>query len=221
MVIGDSITEHNFRTMYNYHDYIAKELGITVINCGISGSGYKVHDIDDAYDANIPPFYKRIQGYAEAGYNPDVITIFGGINDLMFSGKNMGEITDTTADTWFGAAYMLVENIKQYFPNVPYAIMSPLPAYAMNTSGVYADFNPSDKTNKEYIFVQKMEEFCDYYSIPFLNQYNKTGFRPWEEAFRERFTKYRTTALADGLHPNADGHRLIYPKIREFLKTLI
>lgn len=221
MCIGDSITEHNFRTMFNYHDFAHKELGINIINCGVSGSGYKVHD-NDSESERIPPFYKRIQGYAEANYKPDVITIFGGINDLMFDNYEWGEITDTTSSTMYGCINKLVENIKQYFPNVPYGIISPLPTYACNQDGTcYADYRPSDKTNKEYIFVQKLEEYCDYYGIPFLNQYNKTGFRPWEEDFRTHYTKYAPHAKPDGVHPNTFGHALIYPKIREFIKTLI
>lgn len=210
MCIGDSITERNFRTLANYHDFISEELGIKIINCGVSGSGYKIHDTDDDYLENCLPFYKRISGYSE--YEPDIITIMGGINDLMFSSKEMGEITDTTTDTWFGCVYALIENIKSTFPNIPFGIMSPLPQ---------ENYNTSDKNNEEYVFVQKLEEFCDYYNVPFLNQYNKSGFRPWDEDFKLKYTSCNETPEGDGLHPNVNGHRLIYPRIREFLKTLI
>lgn len=219
MVIGDSITEHNFRALANYHDYVAEELGLEVINCGVSGSGYKVHDTDDYYDSTILPFYKRISSYSE--YKPDLITIMGGINDLLFSGKQMGEITDTSTDTWLGCVYQLIQNIKTTFPNVPFGILSPLPACAVGSGNLLYNFNPSDKTNKEYIFVQKLEEFCDYYSIPFLNQYNKSGFRPWDDDFKLRYTSCRQEKSGDGLHPNVQGHQLIYPRIREFVRTLI
>ena len=210
MVIGDSITEKNFRTLANYHDFVAEDLGLTVINCGVSGSGYKVHDTDDDYIETIPPFYKRISSYSQ--YSPDLITIMGGINDLMFSSKQMGEITDTTADTWLGAAYLLIQNIKATFPDIPYAIISPLPQ--MN-------YNTADTSNKEYVFVKKLEQFCDYHNIPFLNLYNKSGFRPWDDDFRKTFTSCKQEQSGDGLHPNVKGHELIYPRIREFVKTLI
>lgn len=219
MVIGDSITEHNFRALANYHDYVAEELGLEVINCGVSGSGYKVHDTDDDYYSTILPFYKRISNYSE--YKPDLITIMGGINDLLFSGKQMGEITDTSTDTWLGCVYQLIQNIKTTFPNVPFGILSPLPACTVGSGNLLYNFNPSDKTNKEYIFVQKLEEFCDYYCIPFLNQYNKSGFRPWDDDFKLRYTSCRQEKSGDGLHPNVQGHQLIYPRIREFVKTLI
>lgn len=219
MVIGDSITEHNFRALANYHDYIAEELGLEVINCGVSGSGYKVHDTDDNYISTILPFYKRISNYSE--YKPDLITVMGGINDLLFSGKQMGEITDTSTDTWFGCVYQLTQNIKATFPNIPFGIMSPLPACAIGNGNILYNFNPSDKTNKEYIFVQKLEEFCDYYCIPFLNQYNKSGFRPWDDDFKLKYTSCRQEKNGDGLHPNVQGHALIYPRIREFVRTLI
>ncbi|WP_302318070.1 SGNH/GDSL hydrolase family protein [Holdemanella biformis] len=219
MVIGDSITEHNFRALANYHDYVAEELGLEVINCGVSGSGYKVHDTDDNYDSKILPFYKRISNYSE--YKPDLITVMGGINDLLFSGKQMGEITDTSTETWFGCVYQLIQNIKATFPNVPFGILSPLPACTIGNGNRLYNFNPSDKTNKEYIFVQKLEEFCDYYCIPFLNQYNRSGFRPWDDDFKLKYTSCRQEKSGDGLHPNVQGHELIYPRIREFVRTLI
>lgn len=221
MCIGDSITEHNFRALFNYHDYASKELGINIINCGISGSGYIIHDSDEN-SATIPPFYKRIEGYANAGYKPDLITIFGGINDLMFTNAPVGENTDMTADTLLGGVNLAIAKIKQYFPNVPFAIISPLPTYACQGGGTcYADYSPSNKTNKEYLFIAALADYCDYHGIPFLNQYNQTGFRPWDENFRTEYTKYSPSAPPDGLHPNAKGHALIYPKIREFIKTLI
>lgn len=221
MCIGDSITEHNFRAMFNYHDYASKELGINIINCGISGSGYIIHDSDEE-SATIPPFYKRIEEYANAGYKPDLITIFGGINDLMFTDAPVGENTDMTVDTLLGGVNLAIAKIKQYFPNVPFAIISPLPAYACQDGGTcYADYSPSSKTNKEYLFIAALADYCDYHGIPFLNQYNQTGFRPWDENFRTEYTKYSPSAPPDGLHPNAKGHALIYPKIREFIKTLI
>jgi lysophospholipase L1-like esterase len=221
MCIGDSITEHNFRALFNYHDYASKELGINIINCGISGSGYIIHDSGEE-SATIPPFYKRIEGYANTGYKPDLITIFGGINDLMFTDTPVGENTDMTVDTLLGGVNLAIAKIKQYFPNVPFAIISPLPAYACQDNGTcYADYSPSSKTNKEYLFIAALADYCDYHGIPFLNLYNQTGFRPWDENFRTEYTKYSPSASPDGLHPNAKGHALIYPKIREFIKTLI
>ena len=40
LCIGDSITEKNYRTTLNYHDYVAEELGFDVINAGLSGTGF-------------------------------------------------------------------------------------------------------------------------------------------------------------------------------------
>ena len=40
LCVGDSITEKNYRTTLNYHDYVAEELGFDVINEGLSGTGF-------------------------------------------------------------------------------------------------------------------------------------------------------------------------------------
>lgn len=44
IAFGDSLTEHNYRATKNYHDYIAEWTGIGVVNRGLSGSGYKELD---------------------------------------------------------------------------------------------------------------------------------------------------------------------------------
>lgn len=205
MVIGDSMTEHNFRAFANYHDYIRNELGFEIINCGVSGSGYKMLDNENK------AFYQRISEYSS--YEPDVITVFGGINDILYSSASiMGDITDTGTTTWLGCVYNLINNLRTTFPNVPFGIMSPIPDES---------HNPNDKTNTEYVFVQKLEELCDYYCIPFLNQYNKSGFTPWITAFKQKYTSCRQDQSGDGIHPNMHGHELIYPRIREFLRTII
>ena len=41
LCVGDSITEKNFRTALNYHDYVAEEFGFDVINEGLSGTGFQ------------------------------------------------------------------------------------------------------------------------------------------------------------------------------------
>ena len=69
--------------------------------------------------------------------------------------------------------------------------------------------------------VKKLKEFCEYYNVMFLDQYHCTGLRPWDSAYNEQYFKSSESAEPDGLHPNAEGHKLIYPRIREFLKTMI
>ena len=54
VVLGDSLTEYNFRAKYHYFDYVAKELSLNIINLGVSSTGYKEDGSDEA-------FYKRME----------------------------------------------------------------------------------------------------------------------------------------------------------------
>lgn len=300
LLIGDSITEHNFRAKKNYHDYIKEELGCNTINFGVSGAGYRINNIDSLNFTKILDAKMAI--YPET--SPDFVTIMGGINDMMFDTSLIGEITDKTNETLLGSVYLLLQRINHYFPNVRVGIMTPIAEIQMpnidsSMSVRYrfniGDANPVSKlsvgdayfgndhnkglyryevtevhldngvgyfyaeshiqdtgypacralplnggtmskldgtgvdnityesatSNVLNIFVKKLKEFCEYYNVMFLDQYHCTGLRPWDSAYNEQYFKYSESDEPDGLHPNAEGHKLIYPRIREFLKTMI
>ena len=300
LLIGDSMTEHNFRAKKNYHDYIKEELGCNTINFGVSGAGYRINNIDSLNFTKILDAKMAI--YPET--SPDFITIMGGINDMMFDTSLIGEITDKTNETLLGSVYLLLQRINHYFPNVRVGIMTPIAEiqlpnidssmsvrYRFNIgasnpvsqlsvgdayfgedhnkgkyryevtevhldNGVgyfYAESHIQDigypacralplnggtmskldgtgvdnityesaTSNVLNVFVKKLKEFCEYYNVMFLDQYHCTGLRPWDSAYNEQYFKSSESAEPDGLHPNAEGHKLIYPRIREFLKTMI
>ena len=217
MVIGDSITESNFRSTANYHDYISAETGCNIINVGVSGAGYRMRYNETKDGVTGFSFVQNLARYMESNPDtmPDFITVMGGINDVMFGNVSaIGSITDTTSDTWLGCAYLLKAKIEELFPYTPYAFMSPIPQKDYNT-------NDTSETNVLNTFVGKLKEFCDYYNIPWLDQYHNSGLRPWNDGYNEKYFSYSSTSGGDGLHPNAQGHKLIYPRIREFIKTLI
>lgn len=300
LLIGDSITEHNFRAKKNYHDYIKEELGCNTINFAVSGAGYRINNIDSLNFTKILDAKMAI--YPET--SPDFVTIMGGINDMMFDISLIGEITDKTNETLLGSVYLLLQRINHYFPNVRVGIMTPIAEiqlpnidssmsvrYRFNIgatnpvsqlsvgdayfgedhnkgkyryevtevhldNGVgyfYAESHIQDigypvcralplnggtmskldgtgvdniiyesaTSNVLNVFVKKLKEFCEYYNVMFLDQYHCTGLRPWDSAYNEQYFKSSESAEPDGLHPNAEGHKLIYPRIREFLKTMI
>lgn len=213
MVIGDSITEKNFRAAANYHDFIRSETGCEILNCGVSGSGYAMmHSSNKAFRDRIPTY---------SAMTPDCITIMGGINDVLFAhqgGKvatidDIGVYTDTSETSVMGCVYLAYVQILATFPNTPFGIMSPVP---------HADYSPQKQDdNVLAYFVEELAKFCKYYGVPFLDQYHFSNLRPWDATYNQRFFSCTAAVDGDGLHPNYYGHKVIYPKIREFIKTLI
>lgn len=201
LVIGDSITERNFRAAGNYHDFIRAYDGVNIVNAGVAGTGWMAgHSSNKA-------FYQRIPDIECA---PDFITIMGGINDVIGE-LTVGNVTDTGTDTVCGCMYNAMTALQAKFPFVPFGFIAPIPA---------VDYPTSVDNNAESVVVDAILAFCRHHNVPVVDMYHEAGMRPWDSAFNAKFYSCKESPNGDGLHPNFFGHKRIYPKIREFIKTL-
>ena len=197
--LGDSLTEHNQRTNMNYHDYIAEATGIEVVNMGKSGTGYK--RAEDSGRA----FYQRIVNMPT---DCDVLTIFGSGNDLG-GGFTLGTPTDTGTETICGCINHTIDVIIGIKPNVSLGIVSPTP---------WASSNPENDNCPMAKYSDALKQICKNRSIPFLDLYHYSNLRPWTEEGRNAcYTKDE----GNGVHPDETGHKLIAPRFKAFLDTLI
>ena len=199
VAFGDSLTEKNHRATLNYHDYVSDDLGITVINMGVSGSGYKQKD-----DSN-SAFYQRVNNIP---LDADVITIFGSFNDLS-AGIPIGTPSDTGIETLGGSINTTLDNLNTRLPIVPVGIIAPTP---------WQSSKPWDETNNSTQYVQLLKDICKHRGIPYLDLYYSSGLRPWEVDYRPLMYSRDD---GNGTHPDENGHKLFYPQVREFLKSLI
>lgn len=196
--VGDSLTAENIRTTKHYFDYVADATGITVVNMGYSGSGYaRLANEDHA-------FYQRI---SSCPTDADVVTIFGSFNDLG-AGLPIGTVDDTGTDTLAGCINTTIDNLQAVIPLVNLGIVAPTPwATAVPaTSGV--DFN----------YVEMIKAICAKRSIPYLDLWRCSNLRPWDADFRAlAYSKDE----GNGTHPDENGHKLIAPRFKGFLETLL
>lgn len=196
--VGDSLTERNGRTTKNYHDYIAEETGVTVVNMGVSGTGYK------RQDGNSIAFYQRISNVPT---DSDVVTIFGSGND-MGAGVELGTPTDTGTDTLCGCINTTIDNLIAIMPTVQLGIVTPTP---------WVGYSPAtDNAMKNY--ANAIVEICKNRSIPCLDLYHCSNLRPWTEEGRNAcYTKDD----GNGVHPDETGHKIIASRFKGFLETLL
>lgn len=197
--VGDSLTEKNSRATMNYHDYVAEATGIEVVNMGVSGTGYKRQE--ESGNA----FYQRVENIPT---DADVITIFGSGNDGAYWGSQLGTASDTTTDTIGGCMNITIDNILARMPLAVIGIVSPCP---------WGSYPPStENAMKRYSALLK--QICERRGIPFLDLYLNSGLRPWDATFREL-----AYSRDDGgsVHPDETGHKLIAPRFKAFLETLI
>ena len=196
--IGDSLTENNIRTTKHYHDYIAAETGITVVNLGKSGRGY-AKEADSATYADV---------VSSIPNDADLITIFGSGNDLS-SGKSLGEITDTGTTTICGCINTTLTAIYTSFMTTPLGIITPTPWKWQEPSSVNTDMQN---------YAAALVQICARRGIPCLDLYHESLLHPSDADFRA--AAYSKDG-DDGVHPDETGHALIAPRIREFIAKLL
>lgn len=215
-VVGDSITERNEATTKHYFDYIAESSGIETYNMGAGGTGYS-----RGYDTN-RAFYQRI---SSVPLDSDVVTIFGSGNDTnveamaKFSGMTwaeaLGTYTDSTTDTLCGCVNVTLDNYFSVMPTVPIGIIAPTPWKTQPTT-LLTHNRFADYTNA-------LKQIAEYRGVPFLDLYHKSNLRPENDENCD-LCFYGGASLdgnGDGVHPNELGHKIIAPKIYEFVKSLL
>lgn len=200
---GDSLTDSATLGVanYNYTNFVSKNLGLTLTNCGKGGTGYLANNNNSGL-----PFWQRVNTIPS---DTDILTIFGSFNDMFMSNYNLGTINDTGTDTVYGAIKKMVTEAFKVNDKIRVALITPTP-----WSGRWRG-NP---TNGENVikYVQAIIDVANYYSIPCLNLFDCSNLRPWDNAFNSKYY-----LNADGTHPNTEGHKFIAPKIENFIKSII
>ena len=196
--VGDSLTAENIRTSIHYFDYIAGQTGLTVVNMGVSGSGYaRLRESNQA-------FYQRISACPA---DADVVTIFGSFNDLG-AGLPIGSVSDNDESSIAGCINKTIDNLQAVIPLVNLGIIAPTP---WNTT------QPAT-SGQAYDYVEMLKAICEHRSIPFLDLWRCSNLRPWDADFRD--VAY-THDGGNGTHPDENGHKLIAPRFMGFLESLL
>lgn len=207
--MGDSLTDPSTlgSSVKNYVNYVAEDLGITAINYGHGGAGYKARD-----------------GYSQAFYqisttlsSPDVVTVFGSFNDTygILDTYGWGNITDHNTTTICGCMNTTFDNLITDYPNAVIGVIIPTPWKNRNNVDTSTASDP-DATERAEKYVEKLKQICEMRSIPYLDLYTKSNLYFWDADFRDAFSKD-----GDGTHPNTDGHKKISGQIEEFIKRIL
>lgn len=234
--IGDSITEINARASKNYVGYIEDNTGITAENLGISGTGY----------CRDEKFYTRLD---KVSNDCNVITFFGGGNDK--GELPIGEVSDTGENTLCGWINKTFDKCVELYPLIPFGVIIPFPwrgcmPYDTNGNGV-AFRNVCEALID--ICRRRSIPYLDLYHLSGLSPNNteflKVAYSKDTVAKKtlspsgssvlitsDNIDYYQSISddtlsvgdyvdLGGGVHPDENGHKLIAPKIKSFLETLI
>ena len=215
--LGDSITEGVGITNHEncrYDHLAAKILGFSKVNSyGIGGTriAHQPHpSATPRYDLN---FCGRAYDMDQSA---DMVVVYGGVNDYIHGNALFGEIGDTTPSTFCGGVYFLMNYLRQAYGDKPIIFMTPARSFLRREvddlyPSVHGAKQVPGKPLKNYAEV--IQETAKQFDVKVLNLYDDLGIDPH---IPEHFEKY----TVDGLHFNAEGHRLLAQKLTEFIKAL-
>lgn len=192
--LGDSITQAvNLETLENYQElawpYILKEaLGAEeVVNLGIGGSSIGRYWADAFVDR-----------YTEIPEDTDLIFVMGGTNDgFCASFVEFGNPVERAPRTFWGDLDELMDGLKENYPDAEVIFLTPLPNSLQDYLKAERKYLMSQEKFPEVIITLAEEhgmEVFDLYNSNILDGHDKDNI---------------LHLMPDGVHPNAEGYRIL------------
>ena len=247
-VIGDSLTESNLRATSNYHTYINSWTKIRVNNMGLSGSGYKEkYDTNQAFYQRVQDIPLDTDVITIFGSGNDMHRMTG-TSTLKYE---IGEPTDTGTTTICGCVNTTFDYIQEHFPLVPFGVVTTTPHKNYNDVPSNPDSPMNEYVDKIIAICKRRSIPClDLYHCsnlhPESQKFDEVAYKrdgTYYAATSSTEGAYQVTAeildivkafglpnaqvgdwvtfRCSGVHPDEEGHRLIAPRFKAFLESLI
>lgn len=195
--IGDSITVGFVDNPYC--SIIAKNLGMTLVNLGVSGSA--ITKTDDRTDS----IYERRASIPE---DAGIIAIAGGTNDFGHNSP-MGSLGQVNSSgfyyNFYGAYYNLVKWIQENRPNAQIVLITPTHRENENV--------PNEQGYILEDYVNVIRDIGKIFSIPVLDFYADGSINP-------NISQHKSIYATDGLHPLQNWHDILGQKGTIFMRGL-
>jgi len=202
--LGDSITEGAgaSENALCYVSQVASKSGAICRNYGIGGTRFAKQINPTPWDSD---FCSRVEGMDE---DADIVCVFGGTNDFGHGDAPLGEFTDRTNDTFYGATHVLCTKLIEKYHGKLIVFFTPL--HRLNEDSLVGDGKPEPVGNLK-TYVDIIRQVTEYYSLPVLDLYAESGFQPKIPVIQEKY-------MPDGLHPSNKGHEILAEKIIAYLE---
>lgn len=229
--LGDSITaggqgsgDEQVTVQKVYHKIFANLTGCINISLGAAGTCIANNTLNDLGPSR---FVTRATQQNLSG--ADYIVVWGGTNDFSYDCKPIGDlfveetitpdtyvgskrkIAVTDTDTFAGALHDLITTIRSHNATAPVVFLTPLNRIRYNT-GRPASNETNQWGNWMDDFRDAIKKICAFYSIPVFD----IGLCGELDA---QNSTIRSTYFADGIHPNASGHKIIGTLLYHWFKA--
>lgn len=207
--IGDSFTA----STNSWHTYIRNRMGYNMINLGVAGTRISVSYTSGS--KKYTSFIERVENGVLDAYTPDLIIVFGGINDTVkFHNAQMtiGTINDsaeysptkTSGYSFIGRVKYFIELIKSKKPGVPILGVIP-PNYSEGTSNF-------EWRSEDIAQIQSaLRLVYEFYGIPYVD-IKKNCQEMYEDSYN--LATYRIDGRSN-MHPSNKGYEAISVRIQK------
>lgn len=205
MTFGDSVTwydQKRFLPVTNspgepvigYQSYLRRDLGLTVINGGVSGE-------------TTAEICRRALAFDYAGV--DAVTFFCGINDFnKYYPDGIGTVlprgTVQEADTFCGALQMAIEDAQRRTSGLRIGLIAP---YPVQRRGEYLP----------PVYSEQLRAIATLYDLPLLDLYALAPI----DAHNPRDFVDNPDRVTFAFHPTNDGYAKLATVITPFVRTLL
>ena len=202
LVMGDSISTDYYGNYKKWVTNLVDDLYFTKVNTendSIHATGFVA-----TYEGN-DDFVTRLKAKTNNDEYGAVI-VFGGVNDYLKS---------VSFDTFKTAVNEYFEYLVTNFAGARLCVLLPL----MTANG--KSTNAAGKTLHDY--VDYINSVCDNYCLPRLNLTDQSGFAPFINAFKAKWTLVPAGYTEpDGVHPTEEYERnYLTPMVKDFLDGLL
>lgn len=204
--LGDSITEgacaNHPECMYTYltAKYFCAE------ECNLGKGGTRI--AKQVKRTNNPDDDVFISRAEKMPTDADFTFVFGGTNDYGHGDAKLGAFEDRDDYTFYGAFHNLVAYMVATFGEKLCFIL-PIPRFDQDNP--YGDGSKDEPTAPMSAYIEAEKEVLAYYGVEYLDLSDKFYIPKTQQDDGNLY--------ADGLHPNARGHRFLANCLIEYLKN--
>ena len=205
--LGDSITEGALAGVIEgrYSTLVAQAFGAEECNFGVSGTRI-AKQVKKTLNPDANVYMCRA---VKMPTDADFTFVFGGTNDYGHGDAKMGDFASKDPYTFYGAMQELVAYLVSVFPKEKLCFVLPIPR--CDQDNPYGDGSKDEAFYPMSAYIEAEKKVLEFYGVEYLD-------------LSEKFYVPTTFAddgnlYADGLHPNAKGHRFLADCLIEYLQA--